>query len=291
MKLSDIVLEAEGLGKRYSAFELEGVSFSLERGEVMGLIGPNGSGKTTTIRLLMGLARPDSGRARLFGLDSSRGGRVLEKVGFVYDECALYGCLSAIDNGRILAGAYRGWDDRRFRALLQELGVDSKKKVDELSKGQRAKFSLAVAMAHEAELLVLDEPTSGLDPVSRSEVLDLLYHFIADGRRSVLFSTHITSDLERIADRVTFLREGKLVFGEETSEVLARYAIVKGPVSAIASVKPFLEGLRETPTGFEGLGRRESELEGMGGLVLDKACLEDIVVYSTREDYRVRASA
>jgi ABC-2 type transport system ATP-binding protein len=290
-KLSDTVLEAEGLGKRYAAFELSEVAFSLGRGEVMGLVGPNGSGKTTTIRLLMGLARPDAGCARLFGLDPRKERRVLDRVGFVYDECRFYGSLSGFDNARIAGKAYSRWDDARFRSLLGDFGVDGGKKADELSKGQAMKLALAMALAHDPELLVLDEPTSGLDPVSRSELLDLLYRFIADGERSILFSTHITQDLERIADRVTFLREGALVFSEETGELLERYAIVKGPVSAIAAAKPYLVGLRETGSGFEALGRRGQELEGMGGLVLERASIDDIVVYSTREDYRAIARA
>jgi ABC-2 type transport system ATP-binding protein len=284
--LNDIVLEAKGLGKRYAAFELAEVEFGLGRGEVMGLVGPNGSGKTTTIRLLMGLARPDSGSARLFGLDPRKERRVLDRVGFVYDECRFYGSLSGLDNVRIVGRSYSGWDDARFRSYLAEFGVDGAKKADELSKGQSMKLALAMALAHDPELLVLDEPTSGLDPVSRSELLDLLYRFIADGTRSILFSTHITQDLERIADRVTFLRDGALVFSEETGELLERYALVKGPVSAIASARPYLEGLRETATGFEALGRRGPELEGMEGLVLERASIDDIVVYSTREDYR-----
>jgi ABC-2 type transport system ATP-binding protein len=291
MSSSEAALEARGLGKRYKGFELVDVGFSLPRGEVMGLVGPNGAGKTTTIRLLMGLSRPDSGSARLLGRDPAKDRSSLGKVGFLYDECRFFGSLSGEDNGRIVGRAYPGWDEAGFRERLGGFGIDSKKKTDELSAGQRTKLGLAIALAHEPELLVLDEPTSGLDPVSRSELLDCLYAFIADGRRSVLFSTHITSDLERIADRVTFLREGRVVFSEETGELLGRYAIVKGPRSAIPAALPFLEGIRETATGFEALGMAAPELERIGGLVLEKASLDDIVVFSTREDYRVRASA
>lgn len=295
MSSSEAALEARGLGKRYKGFELVDAGFSLPRGEVMGLVGPNGAGKTTTIRLLMGLARPDSGSVRLLGRDPAKDRSALGKVGFLYDECRFFGSLSGADNGRIVGSAYPGWDEAGFRKRLGGFGVDPEKKADELSAGQRTKLGLAIALAHEPELLVLDEPTSGLDPVSRSELLDCLYAFIADGGRSVLFSTHVTSDLERIADRVTFLREGRVVFSEETGELLARYAIVKGPLSAIPAVRPFLEGIRETATGFEALGAaalaRAPELERIGGLVLERASLDDIVVYSTREDYRVRASA
>jgi ABC-2 type transport system ATP-binding protein len=291
MKPDEAALEVDGLRKRYGSFELDGVGFSLPRGEVMGLVGPNGAGKTTTIRLVMGLARPDAGGARIFGRDPREDRSVLGNVGFLYEDCRFYGSLSALDNSRIVGGAYPAWDEARFLAMLASQKVDAGKKADDLSAGQRNKLALAIALAHDPELLVLDEPTSGLDPVSRSELLDVLYEFIADGRRSVLFSTHITSDLERIADRVTFLREGRVVFSEETGELLGRYSIVKGPVSAIPAARPYLEGIRETGTGFEALGRTAPELSGIAGLVFEKASLDDIVVYSTREDYRVRASA
>ena len=291
-----MVLEATGLGKQYERFELSGISFKLERGEVMGLIGPNGSGKTTTIRLLMGLARPSSGRASLFGVDPGSDKSVLGRVGFVFDECHFYGSATVRTNARALSRLYSAWDEESFGALLSEFGVDGRKKVDDLSAGQRTKFSLAIALSHNAELLVLDEPTSGLDPVSRSEVLDLLYRFIGDGTRSVLFSTHITQDLEKIADRVTFLREGRVVFSEPTADALERHALVKGPARALEEARAFLVGARVTEVGFEGLTDRAAELAAakdgaLRDLIIDRASLDDIMVYSTREDYRVRVGA
>ena len=286
--MTEVFLEAEGLGKRYGSFELSGVSFRLEPGAVMGLIGPNGAGKTTTIRLLLGLVRPDAGTARLFGTDPiRRGAELMEKVGFVYEDGCFYGSLSACDNGRWLSRVYRTWDGVRYRDLLGRFGVDPDRKVDALSKGQRTKMSLAAALSHEADLLILDEPTSGLDPVSRSEILDLLYEYIGNGSRSVLFSTHITADLERIADYVTFLREGTQVWSEETEAVLEDRALVRGSISALDAVRPHLLGVRVTESGFEGLCERRPELGSIGGLVVEKPSLDDIIVYSTREDYRV----
>jgi ABC-2 type transport system ATP-binding protein len=293
--VAEIVLAAEGLGKRFAKFGLKDISFRLERGEVMGLIGPNGAGKTTTIRLLLGLARPSEGRASLLGGDPAIDRSLMGRVGFVFDESHFYGSATVSANARFLARIYPAWDEASFRSRLSEFGVDRSKKVDDLSKGQRAKFALAVALAHGAEILVLDEPTSGLDPVSRSEVLDLLYRFIGGGERSVLFSTHITQDLEKIADRVTFLREGRLVFSEPTSDALERHSIVKGPARALEAAKPYLVGARSSEIGFEGLTDRSGELavadDALRELVFERASLEDIMVYSTREDYRVRAGA
>jgi len=293
---SDAMIEARGLGKRYERFALEGVSFRLERGEVMGLIGPNGAGKTTTIRLLMGAAKPSSGSFSLLGGNPRGDRRLLGRVGFVFEDCRFYGSLSISANARFVGRLYPGWDGRAFRGRLEAFGLDERAKVDGLSKGQRTKFALAVALSHGAELLVLDEPTSGLDPVSRSEILDILYGFISGGDSSVLFSTHITQDLERIADRVTFLREGRLVFSEATGEVLARHALVKGPAAALPALRGGLVGVREAATGFEGLTDRAGELAAARGapaegLVVERASLEDIMVYSTREDYRVRVGA
>jgi ABC-2 type transport system ATP-binding protein len=292
--VSEIILEAQGLGKSYAGFRLEGISFRLERGSVMGLIGPNGAGKTTTIRLLMGLARPAEGRALLFGEEGARGPRMprlLEKVGFVYEESRLYGTLSPRENGLFLSRVYSSWDRPGYERLLGDFGIDQRKPIDTLSKGQRTKAALAAALSHGAELLVLDEPTSGLDPVSRSEILDILYRFMSDGVRSVLFSTHITADLERIADFVTFLRSGRMVLSEPTQDALARHAVVKGPAAALAEIGGLLVGARGSDTGFVGLTDRAAELEGRPGLVLEKASLDDIIVYSTREDYRARIGA
>ena len=294
--MPDIVLEACGLGKRYPEFELSDVSFAIGRGEVMGLIGPNGAGKTTTIRILLGLARPSYGRAILLGGDPVRDRSLLGRVGFVFDESRFYGSMTVSANARFLARAYPAWDEAAFRERLDEFGVDGGRKVDDLSRGQRTKLALAAALSHGAELLVLDEPTSGLDPTSRSEVLDQLYRFIGDGERAVLFSTHITQDLEKIADRVTFLREGRLVFSEETAEALGRHAVVKGPARSFEAAKPYLVGARSFAVGFEGLTDRAGELaaardNALPDIVIERASLEDIVVYSTREDYRVGARA
>jgi ABC-2 type transport system ATP-binding protein len=286
--MSETLIVAEGLGKRYPRFELRNLAFQVRRGEVMGLIGPNGAGKTTTLRIVMGLVMPDAGCATLFGKDPRGDRGVLDRVGFVYDNCYFYGSLRAADNARFLARAYSAWDEDVFRSLLADLGVDGGKKLDDLSRGQRTKFSLAVALSHGAELLILDEPTSGLDPVSRTEILDLLYRFMEDGTKAILFSTHLTDDLEKIADRVTFLREGELVFSEATDEALERHVLVKGPASILGELRPALVGVREAATGFVGLCDDPARLSGFGDLVLERASLEDIMVYSTREDYRVR---
>jgi ABC-2 type transport system ATP-binding protein len=288
--MGDTVARLRGVSKRFAAFDLSEVDLNLRRGEVMGLVGPNGAGKTTTIRLLLGLARPTQGEVELLGRDPAKDARARERVGFVFDEMGFIGNLPCLDNEFFLKAAYPDWDGRAFRDYLSRFGIDGKKRLEELSRGQKTKFALACALSHGAELLVLDEPTSGLDPVSRSEILDLIYEFIQDGQRSVLFSTHITQDLEKVADTVTFLRDGRLVFSKETAELLEGYALAKGPISALGAALPHLMGRREGLSGFEAIGEREA-LATIPGLILEKPSLDDIVVFSTREDYRVDHSA
>jgi ABC-2 type transport system ATP-binding protein len=278
----EYAIEARGLRKAYPGFALEGLSFSLARGEVMGFIGPNGSGKTTTIRILMGLVRREGGELRILGEDPAKAGpSIRQRIGFVYDEGKFYGNLSSLDTGRLVAPHYRGWDWEKYRGYLKSFGVPPGKKLDELSKGMRTKAALAVALSHGAELVLMDEPTSGLDPVFRAELLDILYDIIQDERKAIFFSTHITADLERIADKITFIDRGSLVFSELKDEVLERYSLVKGPMAALdEGLRSELVSVRETQTGFEGLST--GPLAGDGAarpdILREKASLDDIMV-------------
>ena len=296
--MPEMAIELEAVAKRYPGFALEDLSFGLEKGYVLGLIGPNGAGKTTTIRLLMGLAVADAGKVRILGEDPRSGGKGLRsRIGFVYDESKWYGTLTAAETRAWVAPLYTNWQAAAFDKRLESFGLDPGKRIDELSKGQRMKLSLAIALSHEAELIVMDEPTGGLDPVSRSELLDALFAVVAEGKTSILFSTHVTADLERLADYVAFLQGGRLVFCESRDEVLGRHALVRGPAEALEgaageSLRSLLVGRRLYEGGFEGLTDRADELRdlGDGRLSLERASLDDIMVYNVREDYRVRAA-
>jgi ABC-2 type transport system ATP-binding protein len=292
--MGELAFEFRGVCKRYPGFALEGLDMGLARGFVLGLIGPNGAGKTTAIRLLMGLARPDAGEVRLLGEDPRRAGKALRaRLGFVYEEGGWYGSLSALETRAWVSKLYPSWDEGGFHARLEAYGIAPDKKIDELSKGQRMKLSLALALSHGAELIVMDEPTAGLDPVSRSELLDALFAVVAEGGTSVLFSTHITTDLERIADYIAFLRGGSLVFCESRDEVLDRHALVRGPGEALGEgLADKLVGRRVYGSGFEGLTDRVQAVRALGDgrLAIERASLEDIMVYQVREDYRVRAA-
>lgn len=214
------LMEINNLGKRYDDFELSGVSLAVEPGCVVGFIGSNGAGKTTTIKAVLGIIAADAGTVRLFGQPVTCGSAEMDaiksRIGIVLDTCAFPDTCRVCDVGAIGRAAYREWDAAQFAALCDRFNLAPKKKVSELSRGMGMKLTLAFALSHNPELLVLDEATAGLDPIARDEVLDLLRDFMAEGDRGILMSTHITSDLEKIADEVVCVDAGSIcIFGPQ----------------------------------------------------------------------------
>ena len=204
------VLQLEGLCKKYPAFALEDVSFSVEPGEIMGFIGRNGAGKTTTLKAALHLVHPDAGRVRFFGLDyGDHEAEIRRRIGCAAGGTVFYPRKRLGDIAAVTRTFYENWDDAAWRRCCDRFALDEGKRVQELSEGMKVKFSLALALSHRAELLLLDEPTSGLDPVSRAELLELFAALRAEGT-AILFSTHITTDLEECADRITYLRRGRV---------------------------------------------------------------------------------
>ncbi|MCM1992385.1 ABC transporter ATP-binding protein [Oceanirhabdus seepicola] len=278
------ILEVNNITKDYGKFKLDNVSFSLDRGYVMGFIGPNGAGKSTTIKMIMNLIRRNSGEIKVFGKDNIESEKeIKEKIGFVYDECFYYQELSLKDNAKIISRFYKNWDNKKYKELIDRFNLIEKKKVKQLSKGMKMKFSLAMALSHNAEFLIMDEPTSGLDPVFRSEILDLLYEEIQDDKKSVFFSTHITSDLEKIADYITFINNGKLVFSKEKDEIMETYSLVRGGKEILNStLKNDFISIKENSFGFEGLTTNSREIQSnfKDKVIIEKASLEDIMLYT-----------
>ena len=214
-------LELNNESKRYHVFNLEGVRYTLEPGYVMGFIGPNGAGKPTTIKLIMNLIRLDGGEIKVFGQDSRRHEQeIKQRIGFVYDRAPYYENLTMAEKTRLIAPAYRNWDWEAYRKDTSLFELTARKKLSAFYRGMQMKYALVVALSHRAEMLIMDEPTSGLDPVIRREFLDVLRDVLQDGRRAELFSSHITSDLDQIADFVTLIGGGRILFSKSMDELL-----------------------------------------------------------------------
>jgi len=285
------ILEVKNLNKNYKGFSLKDLNFKLERGYIMGFIGQNGAGKTTTIKLIMNLIRRNSGEIRIFGLDNIKNEKdIKQKIGFVYDETYCYEDLSLVDMKNIIARFYKEWDDNTFNRYMSDFNLPKDKKIKELSKGMKIKYSLAIALSHKAELIVMDEPTSGLDPVFRSELLEILSSIIQDENKSVFFSTHITTDLEKVADYITFINNGKIVFSDSKDSILQKYKIVKGDNSLIdADTKKEFIGVRQNSFGFDALTEDVPKIKTIFGdeVLFERASLEDIMVYTVRGNRNV----
>jgi len=281
--MSEYILEIEGLNKRRNGFALHDVNLRIPYGYVMGMIGPNGAGKTTVIKLILNMLRRDSGSVRLFGMDNRQHEvEVKQRIGFVLDSPPYYPDITLRDNARIVSLFYRGWNQPYFSQLMQEFDLNPRKKFGKLSQGQKMKFALAVALSHEADLILMDEPTAGLDPVFRRELLERLGNLLMDEKKSVLFSTHITSDLEKIADYITFIHDGRIVFCNTRDEVAERWRLVKGARELLTEdTAGLFRGHRLNQFGFEALCDDVAEMRRRFGdqVVMERASLEDIMFY------------
>ena len=280
------ILEIKGLNKAYDGFALKGVTFSLPKGYIMGFVGENGSGKTTTIRSILNMANIDSGKISVFGLDSITDTiAIKEKLGVVFDSLYLADHLNAKQIEKQLKPFYKDWDSKEFADRLKSFGLPDNKRVGEFSKGMKMKLMITIALSHKADFMILDEPTSGLDPVARDELLDILAEYIEDENRSVLFSTHITSDVERIADYVTILHDGQVWFTGTKDELSEKYVILRGAEEDISSaLREKCIGFHNYRNGFDALLSTEYLNEVSDELVTEKANIDEILVYVAKED-------
>jgi ABC-2 type transport system ATP-binding protein len=280
------ILEVGNLHKRFKGFALTDVTFSVPRGCIMGLIGPNGAGKTTTLKLILDLVKRDSGEVLVCGLDpAEQGAAVRARVGFVHDEPRFYRHLTLSQNAGLVARFYRSWDEVVFRRLAAAFDLPLAKRFGVCSRGNRMKFALALALSHGAELVLMDEPTSGLDPVFRRELLDTLSAQLHEERASILFSTHITADLERISDYITLLQEGRVVFSSVKDQIMEHWGLVKGGLDLLDGLPSgVFIGVRRGAHGFEALTDDAEEARRRFGsaVLVDRPTLEDIVYYTFR---------
>lgn len=277
-------LEVYGLNKRYNTFSLKNVSFKIPKGYIMGFIGPNGAGKTTTIKSILNMINYESGEIKLFGLNSKENFSLInEQIGIVMDSPLYVEDWSMTDIEKAVSPFYRYWDSNKYTQMLKKFDIDKKKKVKELSRGMKVKLMIAVALSHEAKLLILDEPTSGLDPVARDELCEILSDFVSDDNRSILFSTHITADLEKIADYITFILNGHIIFSGSKENLLEKYVSVKGGLGEINSEqKKLIIGLREYNNGFEGIAESESISRLPNDLLIEPVTLDEIIIYMNK---------
>ena len=282
----DNAIEITGLTKRYRDFSLNDISLVIPRGYIMGLIGPNGSGKTTLIKLIMNLIKREAGEIRIFGEDNRTAeARVKARIGFVYDEPCFHEDSRLSEIKRAISPFYEKWDENLFQRLMGEFELPQKKVFKKLSQGMKVKFALALALSHHADLLVMDEPTAGLDPVFRRQLLRKLSEVLQDEGKTILFSTHVTSDLERIADYITFIYEGTLLFSLPKDELLEKWGIVKGTAELLnGNHRDFFQGFRRNAFGVEALTSDVAEAQRRFGrdVVVNKASFEDIMYFMTR---------
>lgn len=252
-------LELQGLTKHYKDFTLGPLDLTLPGGTICGLIGENGAGKSTTIRLILDMVQRDGGTVTILGRDSRTASvRTKEEIGVVLGSEGIPLCLNAVQAGKVMAGIYQNWDAAAYAELCQKFGLPDKKQYKDYSTGMKMKLCIAVALAHHPKLLLLDEATNGLDPVVRDEVTDLLLDFARDENHSILISSHIVSDLEKLCDTIAFLHKGRLLLCEEKDALREEYALWHGTAAQLAALDVTVYGKRVTPYGVEALVRRDA---------------------------------
>ena len=289
-----MALAVTGVTKHYdSGFVLDDVTFDLPKGYIMGLIGPNGAGKSTLIKLILNMIRRDHGSIQVLGLDNIIDEEaVKERLGVVFDSSYLYEQWKVSKVERIVAPLYPAWNGDRYRRYLDDFGLggaqNGKKKIKDLSRGMQMKLMLAIALSHDAKLLILDEPTSGLDVLARDELMDMLHAYIEDGEHSVLFSTHITVDLERAADFIAYITGGRLYYTGPKDEFEESFRIVKdGPGELAQLPAGVVLGSHTYQTGFDALVRSDSlgtVSAAVADIVVEPASIDDIIRLTNARD-------
>ena len=276
------VIELNNVVKDYGDFKLDNISFTVPKGSVCGFIGQNGAGKTTTIRLMLEVIKADSGEIKLFGEDvKGNAPRLREDIGVVYDEMGFHEFMTGKDINIMMKHIYKNWDENVFFDYLKKFSLPSKKKCRDFSRGMRMKLQIAVALSHNAKLLVMDEPTAGLDPIVRNEILDIFREFVLEEDHSIFISSHITGDLEKIADEVVFIDGGKLFLQGNKDEILERHGVLKCRKDEIDSIsKSLIVGVQEGAFGVDVLiNDMKAAAKLYPELVIDRTSLEEIMLF------------
>ena len=275
-------IEIKDVTKKYDGFTLDRVSFNVPRGSIMGFIGQNGAGKTTTIRSMLNLIRIDSGSISMLGMDHLKQEQAIkERIAVVFDEMPFHDFYKTGDLAKIFSGLFPKWDNAVYQQYLDRFQLPQKKKLGQFSKGMKMKLQIACALSHDAELLIMDEATTGLDPVVRNEILDIFLEYLQDENHSIFMSSHITSDLEKIADSVTFIDRGKILISGYKDDVLESHGILKCSKADYKDIDPEdIISARLTDFGAEAMvADRAAAARKYSGIVLDPCTLDDIMVY------------
>ena len=280
------ILSITNLTKRYPKFLLDNVSFGLDEGYIMGFVGSNGAGKTTTLKSMLNLVRPEHGEVRFFDMDIRENEReIKQKLGFMFGDTDFYIKRKVSDITDVVKRFYNDWNQATYDGLIEKFNLDQTKKLEELSRGMRVKYSLALALSHNAQLLILDEPTSGLDPVARDELLELFQELVEDGTRSILFSTHITSDLEKCADYITYISDGKIIESTTKDELLETHRLVNFEEERLNEIKDALISYKKNAFGYIGLIKTE-DIAKHSGFKTASPSIDDIMIYYSRGNKR-----
>ncbi len=275
-------IEINGVTKRYDGFTLDNMSFTVPKGSIMGFIGQNGAGKTTTIKILLNIIKADEGSVNLLGMDHIKNEyEIKERLSAVFDVLPFPEVLTAQQLNIVLSGIFSQWDSREYFDYLERFGLPVKKKLKDFSKGMKMKLQIAAALSHKAKLLIMDEATTGLDPVVRNEILDIFREYVESGENSILMSSHITSDIEKIADSVTFIDKGKLLLTGYKDDIIDSHGILRCATSDYKSIADEdIISIRKNDFGADILvHNREECRRKYSGAVIDKASLEEIMLF------------
>ncbi len=273
------ILEIKNLSKKYNSFELKNINIELPKGTIMGFIGENGAGKTTTIKSILNIINKDSGQIKIFGLDNKET-KIKEDIGVVLDDSFLSEYLNPLDINKIMKNIYKNWDEKLYFKYIEDFKLSKEKISKEYSSGMKMKLKIAVALSHHPKLLILDEPTLGLDPIARNEILDIFQEFIQDENKGIFVSSHITSDLEHIADYITFINNGEIIFSKTKDELLESYGIARCSKEQFDKIKKedYIK-YKKNKYEYDVLIENKYEFRKNYNIsVIDKTSLEDIML-------------
>ena len=280
----EYAIELKDVSKKYKGFALENVTFSLPKGSIMGFVGENGAGKSTTLKAIMDLVRLDKGEIKVLGCDNSNIQNIKEDIGVVFDECHFHDNLKVPNISKMLSKIYKNWNNESFLFYTKKFKLPMDKVIKDFSRGMKMKLSIAVALSHNAKLLILDEATSGLDPIVRDEILDIFLDFIQDENHSVLISSHIISDLEKVADYITFIHEGKIKVSDSKDNLIYNYGMVRCKKDDFPKIdEKYIAGVRKNSYGVEVLINNKKAFEREHrGLLVESTSIEDIILLQSK---------